>query len=271
MAIRTLKRTERERLVELFFRMRAFGEESPAVKEEIMTALRCLKAVHSNALEDRDIDRIFLQILLHNAGVPDKALISPLYQKAALELRGQEGMLENAEQRGALKEELSISMLLDMHRSIFGKSWPDIAGRFRDDDVQIQGMAHLPPPAGKVQQILQQSIMSINEAMRSLGELNHGNFFDVLRLAAKAHYLIAHVHPFRDGNGRIARAAGDYIMLYFGMFHDVIMTDYREDYLDSLEDCDLTDQTPLFNFLLYSYLETLERVSTFFKLVKKNV
>ncbi len=269
MALRALKKTERERLVDLFFRLKTLGVQYPAAREEIMTALRCLKAVHSNALENRSVDRIFLQILIHNAGIPDKSKISPAYQKASLELRGQEEMLRKTEERSLKKEELSISLLLDMHRTIFAQSWPDIAGRFRDSDVEIQGMAHLPPPAPRVQGMLQQTFMSINEALLSMGELTPKNFFEVLRLSAKAHYLIAHVHPFRDGNGRMARAMGDFVMLYFGMFHDVVMKDYRDDYLDALEECDITDAAPLFNFLQYSYLETLERISTFFKLLKQ--
>ena len=50
------------------------------------------------------------------------------------------------------------------------------------------------------------------------------------------------------------------------MYYDVIMTDYRDEYMDALEESDLTDTTPLYRFLEFSYLETLQRVSTFFRL-----
>ena len=43
---------EREELVELFFKLRKKRELHPHVRAEALTALRCLKAVHSNAIED---------------------------------------------------------------------------------------------------------------------------------------------------------------------------------------------------------------------------
>ena len=78
--------------------------------------------------------------------------------------------------------------------------------------------------------------------------------------------MVAHVHPFEDGNGRIARAIGDYVMLCHGFYYDVIMTDYRDTYLDALDACTLTDTTPLYHFIEYSYLETLRRIAGFFQM-----
>ena len=45
------------------------------------------------------------------------------------------------------------------------------------------------------------------------------------------------------------------------------MTDYKDNYLDSLEECSLLDTKPLSNFLEYSYQETLKRISGFFRMV----
>ena len=70
-----------------------------------------------------------------------------------------------------------------------------------------------------------------------------------------------------DGNGRIARAVGDYVMLVNGLYYDVIMTDYRDAYLDAMEECRMGDTSPLTHFLEYSYLETLERISGFFQII----
>jgi Fic family protein len=269
MPIISLNKTERDRLLELFFTLRDLGRRYPFAKQEVMTGLRCLKAVHSNALEDRSIDRIFLQILLHNAGISDKNRISPSYQKSYLELQGQDNLLRWLEEKAPQKDPLSISLIIEMHRRIFEKSWPDIAGRIRDSEVQIASMKHLPPSAPDIQQLLYQKFTAINEGISALGELTPENFYTILHYSAQAHYLVAHVHPFRDGNGRVARSVSDYIHLRFDMYYDVIMTDYKAAYLDALEECDILNSDPLFQFLQYSYLETLERVSTFFHLVVK--
>lgn len=90
---------EREELVELFFKLRKKGELHPHARAEALTALRCLKAVHSNAIEDKKVDWIFLQVLLHGAGVEDKSLISNHYNNASHELRGQEKILRSLEEQ----------------------------------------------------------------------------------------------------------------------------------------------------------------------------
>lgn len=46
-------------------------------------------------------------------------------------------------------------------------------------------------------------------------------------------------------------------MLVHGLYYDVIMMDYKDNYLDSLEECSLLNEKPMGNFLEYSYLETL--------------
>lgn len=266
MSYTVLTSREREELVDTFFRLKGMGERNPTARMEAMTALRCLKAVHSNAIEDKMVDRIFLQVLLHNAGVPDKSLISQHYLNASNELRGQEKMLRRLEDKAIEGEEFSISFLLEMHRTVFRESMQEASGKFRQDEVRIKGMAHRPPHHSKIAEILHQQFQGINERLFRIGLVTRTNFFDVLRISAEIHYLIASVHPFEDGNGRIARAAGDYVMLIHGFYYDVIMTDYRDIYLDSLEECTAIDVTPLLRFLECSYLETLKRISGFFQL-----
>lgn len=247
--------------------LKRFGEQYPSAREEAMTALRCLKAIHSNVIEDKRVDRIFLQVLLHNAGVEDKSQVSVEYEKASIELKGQEAMLRWLESLALQRTKLSISMLLEMHRMMFEDSWSEGAGQFRQSDVKIRLMSHLPPHYSQISQLLQQRFAAINERLFSYQSVSEDNFFEILEISAQAHYLVAHIHPFEDGNGRIARAIGDYVMLVHGFYYDVIMTDYKANYLDSLEECSLLDAKPLSNFLEYSYLETLERISGFFRIV----
>ena len=260
---------EREDLVHVFFQLKQLGETHPIAREEAITALRCLKAVHSNAIEDKRVDRIFLQVLLHGAGVPDKGAISTHYKNAFTELRGQEEMLRMLEAAAASRQPLSVDLLLEMHRLIFADSYPTTAGRFRNHEVRIKAMLHRPTHHSKVELVLYERLADINYRLFAIGPITPDNFHEVIKLSAEAHYLVAAVHPFTDGNGRVARAVGDYIMLVHGFYYDVIMTDYRDYYLDSLAECTELDITPLQQFLEYSYLETLRRISGFFLLIGK--
>lgn len=268
MSLVILTQFEKQRLLEMFIQLKKLGEEYPLARQEAMTALRCLKAIHSNAIEDKRVDRIFLQVLLHSAGIEKKSQISVEYAKASAELKGQDFMLKWLESEALKGTELSLSMLLQMHRMVFKDSWPEGAGQFRQSEVKIRLMSHTPPHFSQVSQLLQQQFASINERLFSHQKVSTENFFEILEISAQAHYAVANVHPFEDGNGRIARALGDYVMLLNGFYYDVIMTDYRDYYLDSLEECSLTNARPLSNFLEYSYLETLQRISGFFKIVQ---
>ena len=167
------------------------------------------------------------------------------------------------------RTELSISMLLEMHRLMFAESWPEGAGQLRQSEVRIRLMNHMPPHSSQISQLLHQRFAAINEHLFANQSIPVDSFFEILEISAQAHYLVAHVHPFDDGNGRIARALGDYVMLVHGFYYDVIMTDYKDIYLDSLEECSLLDSKPLSNFLEFSYQETLERISGFFRIVEQ--
>ena len=58
-------------------------------------------------------------------------------------------------------------------------------------------------------------------------------------------------------------------MLVHGFYYDVIMTDYKDHYLDSLEECNISHARPLSGFLEFSYQETLERIAGFFRIVEQ--
>jgi Fic family protein len=61
----------------------------------------------------------------------------------------------------------------------------------------------------------------------------------VEELAALFHYRYFRIHPFEDGNGRIARLLLNYILLRHNYPMIVIRSDDRNNYLKSLHQCDL--------------------------------
>ncbi|MEC4812597.1 MAG: Fic family protein [Scytonema sp. PMC 1069.18] len=56
--------------------------------------------------------------------------------------------------------------------------------------------------------------------------------------AAWLHHRFTQIHPFQDGNGRVARALATLIFLKAGWFPLVISRDFREEYIDALEEAD---------------------------------
>ena len=67
--------------------------------------------------------------------------------------------------------------------------------------------------------------------------------------AAWIHHRFTQIHPFQDGNGRVARAVSNLIFLRSRLFPVVIFNDLRESYLDVLEKADSGDLSPLVDFM----------------------
>jgi len=63
--------------------------------------------------------------------------------------------------------------------------------------------------------------------------------------AAWLHHRFAQIHPFQDGNGRVARAVASLIFLRTNWFPLVINRDVRADYISALETADGGNLTPL--------------------------
>jgi Fic family protein len=71
--------------------------------------------------------------------------------------------------------------------------------------------------------------------------------------AAWLHHRFTQIHPFQDGNGRIARALASLVFIRAGWFPLVVTRDDRERYIDALEAADRQDLGPL--ALLFAALE----------------
>ena len=56
--------------------------------------------------------------------------------------------------------------------------------------------------------------------------------------AAWLHHRFTQIHPFQDGNGRVARAIGSLVLVKAGLFPFLVTPNERNDYLDALEAAD---------------------------------
>ena len=63
--------------------------------------------------------------------------------------------------------------------------------------------------------------------------------------AAWLHHVFTVIHPFQDGNGRVARAIASLVLIQQGLFPLVVTRDDKVAYLDALEAADGGDLAPL--------------------------
>ena len=67
--------------------------------------------------------------------------------------------------------------------------------------------------------------------------------------AAWLHHRFTQIHPFQDGNGRVARAITLLVLVKDGLFPLVVTRDDRATYIKALEDADKGDLKPLVNLI----------------------
>jgi hypothetical protein len=68
---------------------------------------------------------------------------------------------------------------------------------------------------------------------------------DPILIAAWFHHRFTQIHPYQDGNGRVARALSTLVLLRSDLLPVVIDRDARSDYLRALEAADVGDLSPL--------------------------
>jgi Fic family protein len=101
------------------------------------------------------------------------------------------------------------------------------------------------------------------EMFRLVEEMRGGAFLSAhpVLQAAYAHYGLVVIHPFADGNGRVARALASVFTYRAISMPIVILSEHKEVYLDSLEAADGGDYQSFVDFMLARSLDTIQLVS----------
>ncbi|MDP3444868.1 MAG: Fic family protein [Ignavibacteria bacterium] len=77
-------------------------------------------------------------------------------------------------------------------------------------------------------------------------------------LAAEFHYRFIRIHPFDDGNGRMARILMNFILIHFGYPPLIIKTDDKLNYFSALQQADAGMIEPFFEYITKNLTRSLE-------------
>lgn len=80
--------------------------------------------------------------------------------------------------------------------------------------------------------------------------------------AGYVHYCLVAIHPFADGNGRVARALASVFLRRKNRIPLLIWADQRTEYFDALEAADREDRQTFVDFVFERAIETLALVET---------
>lgn len=122
----------------------------------------------------------------------------------------------------------------EIHALIMEKIIPH-AGEYRKQPVSVRGAGFEPAQFYEIPKHMKELMEFINENPDELRPIE---------LAAHAHYYLTWIHPFDDGNGRVARLLLNLVLLRNGYPLTPIKNVERKKYLDVLKRADQGDFEP---------------------------
>ena len=194
------------------------GQVQPAVRESIGELVRSMNCYYSNLIEGHDTRPREIDAALANDYSPDpERRILQLEAKAHIEVQR---LIDYGD--APVEPPISTTYLRWIHRE-FCRRMPEellrvespttgdqvrvVPGEFRDGDVQVG--SHVAPPAAELERFL-----SRFEAAYDTSRLSTPR--TIIAIAA-AHHRFLWIHPFFDGNGRVARLMAHAMLLRCGV------------------------------------------------------
>ena len=153
------------------------------------------------------------------------------------------------------KGAITQRQLLELHTLVLGRGATG-AGEYRKVEVAIGSQKHEPPPPLKVPEMMDAYFAWLRRAISDC---------PVPLQAAVAHAWLVHIHPFRDGNGRTARAVMNLLLMRAGFPIVIIRRKDRKRYYDALALSDGGDIGPLLELIVdraEDSLRELDRIRT---------
>jgi Fic family protein len=181
---------------------RLAGMCQPGALQGLRSLLRAMNSYYSNRIEGQHTLPMEIEQALRNDYSKDADLARR--QRLALAHMATEAQLEQHSTRWMAQQVWDAQMVQDIHQDLFARLPQEdrvledgtelLPGALRTEQVSVG--VHAAPDAAQLPQFLKRWSSFYSQVRR--GEMQ------VLAIAA-SHQRLAWVHPFRDGNGRVAR------------------------------------------------------------------
>jgi len=202
---------------------------------------------------DRGITQLLIEKGLDEVFVPHGATDKPVSQVMGL-IRDQEAAIEGLFRFVKSERQLSTSYIKELHQALtahqdhtealdqFGRVGEVrlLRGAWKiqpNNPKRANGTFHVYCPPEQTAQQMEQLVAW------HLDHLKQGVSPEVE--AAWLHHRFTQIHPFQDGNGRVARCLATLVFIRAGWFPLVVTRDDRSAYIEALEQADAGDLKPL--------------------------
>lgn len=216
---------------------------------------------HSTAVEGSTVTEIENRLLFDEGISPNKPIAE---QMMNLDLKH---AYEEAKVLSEQHVEFSTDVLCRLSAFVMrntGKEYKTLTGNFDSSNGELRKLNVTAGRGGKsymsyqkVPQKLEEFCNWINEQRKTLSSSDIDKIYE---LSFLAHYNLVYIHPWADGNGRMARLIMNMIQTEFGLIPSFVNKDKREEYIKSLALSQDTDNPkPFMDFMLEHHYENLSR------------
>ncbi|MFH0970486.1 MAG: Fic family protein [Candidatus Diapherotrites archaeon] len=164
-------------------------------------------------------------------------------QRERLEVLNMERCLVQFEESLTQKRELDEKLILEWHTTLLNKipDYDQYKGIWRPVNVFLRVSSFHFPPHSQVPKMMKEMM----EDYQKNNDLIHP-----VELAAMTHCMFTTIHPFADGNGRMARLIMNYILQFNGFPFTNIPVLKRDPYFETQEKGHRTEYGPFTHFLV---------------------
>jgi Fic family protein len=194
------------------------GQASPSILAALRPLLRAMNSYYTNKIEGQHTEPADIERALNRDYAADAERARR--QRLALAHIETEQWAEMALAAGGWRGTFAVESVAALHRELYGRlpeneritdeGDPLEPGAWRRVDVRVGG--HVAPEAGAIETFLERW-------SSRYGRLPEGE--QALIGIACAHHRLAWIHPFRDGNGRVARLQSHLALHAMGLTNGV--------------------------------------------------
>jgi len=221
---------------------------SKTERAELHKWYRVTYTYHSNALEGNTLTLGETKLV-----VEDGITVGGHPLREILEAKNHTEIIEELIRIAQKKKPINELLIKKLHTILIAGIDDETAGRYRSIQVYITGEEKFPPPAKKIPALMK-------NFWRWFASQKNTN---TVICAAKAHYRFVKIHPFTDGNGRIARVLSNLILMRAGYPLVIIPLVMRQHYLTTLHSSKTES-----GFVTFFQQITLENMKDYLRMIE---
>jgi len=135
----------------------------------------------------------------------------------------------------AKEQELSLEVVLLLHKMLLANIRDDVAGRFRKGNEWVRVANHIASDPKEV----------VGRFEKMLAKHYSSSHENIIKRIALLHLAFEHIHPFVDGNGRIGRVINNYLLIREGFVPVNIKFIDRKMYYEAFKEFDEKNTTKI--------------------------